>query len=359
MLYAPCRDRGRAAARPGPEPRAPPGAQPRGLAGVGHRAAARLGSHVALPALRQPGHPLLAPALGAEVGRGVEASTVLCSRDDQRRHGAFLADDTMVASYELGGGWMRIARPRSASGRSSATLGWRPAVGACPRTAWSPCSSAAPQKAKAGTSWLGSPPVQLRRATRRRRDEPNLDPPPRLRVARWLVELCRFVPVCSVALLGRGRALALVALASSRALRGVLRRSGARRRRPARRPRDHRGEVAGRGPHPRAASTRCGARSCGATRWWTRSSRWWRPRGSPGAAGTPVLTCGCGRWAPRIGRGVWCETYWLPEADLVELGDGVSVNRGCVLQTHLFHDRVMSMGTRGPRRRRHARARTA
>ena len=24
----------------------------------------------------------------------------------------------------------------------------------------------------------------------------------------------------------------------------------------------------------------------------------------------------------RIGRGVWCETYWLPEADLVTLGDG-------------------------------------
>ncbi len=30
----------------------------------------------------------------------------------------------------------------------------------------------------------------------------------------------------------------------------------------------------------------------------------------------------------RIGRGVWCESYWLPEADLVRLGDGVSVNRG-------------------------------
>jgi non-ribosomal peptide synthetase-like protein len=42
---------------------------------------------------------------------------------------------------------------------------------------------------------------------------------------------------------------------------------------------------------------------------------------------------------------VWCETYWLPEADLVRLGDGVAVNRGCVLQTHLFHDRIMSMDT--------------
>jgi non-ribosomal peptide synthetase-like protein len=45
----------------------------------------------------------------------------------------------------------------------------------------------------------------------------------------------------------------------------------------------------------------------------------------------------------RIGRGVWLETYWLPESDLVQLGDGATVNRGCVVQTHLFHDRIMSM----------------
>jgi non-ribosomal peptide synthetase-like protein len=46
-----------------------------------------------------------------------------------------------------------------------------------------------------------------------------------------------------------------------------------------------------------------------------------------------------------VGRGVWCESYWLPESDLVTLGEGVSVNRGCVLQTHLFHDRIMRMDT--------------
>ena len=64
----------------------------------------------------------------------------------------------------------------------------------------------------------------------------------------------------------------------------------------------------------------------------------------------------------RIGRGVWCETYWLPESDLVRLGDGATVNRGCVVQTHLFHDRIMSMdavtldagATLGPARHRPA-----
>jgi non-ribosomal peptide synthetase-like protein len=63
------------------------------------------------------------------------------------------------------------------------------------------------------------------------------------------------------------------------------------------------------------------------------------------AAGTPALSMWLRSLGARIGRGVWCETYWLPEADLVRLGDGTSVNRGCVLQTHLFHDRVMSIGT--------------
>ena len=42
---------------------------------------------------------------------------------------------------------------------------------------------------------------------------------------------------------------------------------------------------------------------------------------------------------------MWLETYWLPESDLVRLGDGATVNRGCVVQTHLFHDRIMSMDT--------------
>ena len=63
------------------------------------------------------------------------------------------------------------------------------------------------------------------------------------------------------------------------------------------------------------------------------------------AEGTPVLNVWL-RWlGAHIGRGVWCETYWLPEADLITLGDGATVNRGCVVQTHLFHDRIMSMDT--------------
>jgi len=63
------------------------------------------------------------------------------------------------------------------------------------------------------------------------------------------------------------------------------------------------------------------------------------------AAGTPVMNVWLRALGAKIGHGVWCETYWLPEADLVSLGDGSTVNRGCVVQTHLFHDRIMRMDT--------------
>ena len=61
------------------------------------------------------------------------------------------------------------------------------------------------------------------------------------------------------------------------------------------------------------------------------------------ATGTPVLNVWLRSLGAHVGRGVWCETYWLPEPDLVHLRDGVTVNQGCVVQTHLFHDRVLSM----------------
>ena len=63
------------------------------------------------------------------------------------------------------------------------------------------------------------------------------------------------------------------------------------------------------------------------------------------ASGTPVMNLWLRALGAKIARGVWCETYWLPEADLVTLGTGSTVNRGCVVQTHLFHDRIMRMDT--------------
>jgi non-ribosomal peptide synthetase-like protein len=63
------------------------------------------------------------------------------------------------------------------------------------------------------------------------------------------------------------------------------------------------------------------------------------------AAGTPALAMWLRSLGAKVGRGVWTDSYWVPEPDLVTLGDGATVNRGCVVQTHLFHDRVMSIDT--------------
>jgi non-ribosomal peptide synthetase-like protein len=68
-----------------------------------------------------------------------------------------------------------------------------------------------------------------------------------------------------------------------------------------------------------------------------------RPWFAANAAGTPALAFWLRTLGASVGRGVWCESYWLPEADLVTLGDGATINRGCVVQTHLFHDRVMQL----------------
>lgn len=59
--------------------------------------------------------------------------------------------------------------------------------------------------------------------------------------------------------------------------------------------------------------------------------------------GSPIFNLWNRLLGVRIGKNVWCETWWLPEFDLVTLENGASVNRGTVVQTHLFQDRVMSM----------------
>jgi non-ribosomal peptide synthetase-like protein len=292
--------------------------------------------------------PLWLRALGARVGAGVEASTVLLlPRMTSVGDGAFLADDTMIASYELGGGWMRIAPAkvgkRAFLGNSGMAAGGR----SVPKNGLVAVLSAAPRKSKPGTSWLGSPPVKLRRRAEPGDEARTFAPAPHLRVARATIELCRFVPVaCSVAIaVGVVAALAWVSAELGAAAAAVL--SGA--------------VLLGAGFVAALLTTIAKWAVVGRLResqhpLW--SSFVWRnevvdtfvemvaaPWFANGAAGTPALSMWLRSLGARIGRGVWCETYWLPEADLVRLGDGVSVNRGCVLQTHLFHDRVMRTGT--------------
>ncbi|MDQ4502641.1 Pls/PosA family non-ribosomal peptide synthetase [Sinomonas sp. ASV322] len=286
--------------------------------------------------------------LGATVGKDVEASTVLLvPKMTTVGDGAFLADDTMVASYELGGGWLRIAPAkvgkRAFLGNSGMTAPGR----SVPKNGLVAVLSATPKKAKSGSSWLGSPPVRLRRTSLESDTARTFSPPSRLKVARALWELCRAVPVVLTVAIA---AVVLVVLDWLAAQWGYL---------PA-------ALVCG------AVMLAAGALAAGSAvvaKWllvgriragehplW--SSFVWRnevvdafvemvaaPWFARAAAGTPALVWWLRALGARIGRGAWCESYWLPEADLVELGPSSTVNRGCVVQTHLFHDRIMSIGT--------------
>ena len=90
---------------------------------------------------------------------------LLIPRFTDVREGAFLADDTLVASYELGGGWLRVADARVGRGAFVGNSGMASPGRKVPKQGLVAVLSAAPKrtKAKAGTSWLGSPPQRLRR----------------------------------------------------------------------------------------------------------------------------------------------------------------------------------------------------
>ncbi|MEU4495364.1 Pls/PosA family non-ribosomal peptide synthetase [Streptomyces sp. NPDC023998] len=290
--------------------------------------------------------PVWLRALGMKVGRRVEASTVLAlPAMTTVGDGAFLADDTMVASYELGGGWLRIAEARIGKRAFLGNSGMTAAGRSVPKRGLVGVLSATPKRAKAGSSWLGMPPMKLPRAAEKGDQSRTFDPPKRLMWARAAVELCRIVPLmCGAAL----AVLALVAFGLLAGRIGVLL-----------------AVLSGGG-----LLLACGLAACVvaiAAKWllvgrfravehplW--SSFVWRneladtfvevlavPWLVGAISGTPLMNLWLRGLGARIGRGAWFDSYWLPEADLVTVGGGASVNRGCVVQTHLFHDRIMRM----------------
>ncbi|WP_254552211.1 Pls/PosA family non-ribosomal peptide synthetase [Kitasatospora sp. MMS16-BH015] len=287
-------------------------------------------------------------ALGMKVGRGAEVSTVLALPSlTTVGDGAFLADDTLMAPYELGGGWVRLGEAkvgeRAFLGNSGMTAPGR----SVPKRGLVGVLSATPEKAKKGSSYLGMPPMKLPRAADRADQSLTYEPPARLLWARGLVEVGRLLPVLASGALGLVTAavLARVCAAWSPLVAALV--SG-------------------------LVLLAAGTVAClvAVVAKWVLVGRFravehplwsgfvWRneladtfvevlavPWLVGAVPGTPVLNLWLRALGARVGRGVWCESYWLPEADLVTLGDGVSINRGCVVQTHLFHDRIMRMDT--------------
>ncbi|MET9439564.1 Pls/PosA family non-ribosomal peptide synthetase [Streptomyces sp. NPDC006610] len=287
--------------------------------------------------------PVWLRLLGMRIGRGAEVSTVLALPSlTTVGEGAFLADDTLTAPYELGGGWVRVGRAqigrRAFLGNSGMTAPGR----SVPDGGLVGVLSATPKKAKKGSSYLGLPPVKLPRSSADADGSRTYDPPARLLWARALVEVCRIVPVfCSAG-------IAVLTVAALAALGGwawplggvVLLAAGA---------------VAA-GVSVAAKWALVGRHRSGEHPLW--SGFVWRneladtfvevlavPWLAGPVTGTPVLTAWLRGLGARIGRGAWVESHWLPEADLVTLGDAATVNRGCVLQTHLFHDRILRTDT--------------
>nr|WP_328514769.1 Pls/PosA family non-ribosomal peptide synthetase [Mycolicibacterium palauense] len=286
--------------------------------------------------------------LGAKIGKGTEISTALLTpKFTTVEDSAFLADDTMVASYELGGGWIHVAPAtigkRAFLGNSGITQPGR----RVPDDGLVAVLSATPHKAKRGSSWLGSPPMRLRRQPTAADALRTFHPSAGLKARRALVETWRLIPVIVTFAIGVAVLGALQALAGAfgwlwTALAGgvVLLAAGA---------------LAG-GIAVAAKWLMVGRIRAVEHPLW--SSFVWRnevsdtfvetvaaPWFARAASGTPVMNVWLRGLGATIGRGVWCETYWLPEADLVTLGRASTVNRGCVVQTHLFHDRIMRLDT--------------
>ena len=290
--------------------------------------------------------PVWLRLLGAQVGKRVEASTVLALPHLMRvADGGFLADDARLAPCELRGGWLRLGHARVGE---RAFVGNSGIVGPgreVPDGGLVGVLSAAPASAAAGSSWLGQPPMLLPRKADAADPARTFDPPRRLVLARACVEMCRLIPVILSGALGL---LVFIVLASLLIRYGLALTAAA----------------------SGLVLLTAGLLACAVTtaaKWllvgrcraaehplW--SSFVWRneladtfveelavPWLAGRAIGTPLLNVWLRSLGARIGRGAWIETYWLPEPDLIEIGQDATVGRGVVVQTHLFHDRIMRL----------------
>ena len=306
--------------------------------------------------------PVWLRALGAQIGRDAEISTaVTIPKLLQVREESFLADDTMVAGYELGGGWMlidqsRIGR-RAFLGNSGITLPGRKLA----KNSLVAVLSSTPKKTKSGSNWWGSPPERLRRVATVESDESaaTYRPTVGLKIARGVVETLRLLaPMTSLALavttlwslqwIAEATMSALGNNTSGAAVAGVV--------------------LAGIvSPLVLLLAGTVGLLITVVAKWVCVGKHkpgdhpLWSPFvwlnelqdtfvemvAAPWYLNPAMATGGIGRamrmLGAKVGHGVWLESYWLPETDLVNIERGATVGRGCVVQTHLFTDRVMTL----------------
>jgi non-ribosomal peptide synthetase-like protein len=285
---------------------------------------------------------------GIHLGARTEISTAAgISRLTRFGSGSFAADDVVCGATRSRDGWLQVApieigdRTFLGNGailRPGTRVGDDSLVG---------LMTVAPERSAHGSSWLGSPALELPR--RRVTVDParTLYPSLRLRVARRAMDVVRILFPTSVAvalgalsygalseignrfgiwlmalcvtpvLIAAGLCAVLVTVAVKWALMG--------RYTP--------------GEHPffsfyvwrdEIVNT-CQEQLAGAMLMAL-------------ALGTVLMPAYLRLLGARVGRDVWVDTLTTTEFDLASFGDGCAVNRNSVVETHLFHDRLMSTG---------------
>ncbi|QNH95521.1 Pls/PosA family non-ribosomal peptide synthetase [Corynebacterium anserum] len=294
--------------------------------------------------------PLWFRSLGARIGKDAEISTaVMVPAFAEVKAGAFLADDTMVGGYELGGGgWMLSGHTRVGKRSFLGNSGIAGPSRTLKKNSLVAVLSSTPKKTKAGSNWIGSPPERLRRVeVEAEGDSRTYNPTFALKCARGLVETLRLLaPMVSAAIMA-GVLVALQWILMHWGPWAVFCLSGF---------------VLIAAGFVAAAITVCMKWLCvqritpGDHVLWswfvwlnelqdqfveTVAGPWFLAH----TLGTGSLNVFLRALGATVGTGAWLDTYWLPEADLVTIGRGATVGPGCVVQTHLFQDRVMSLDT--------------
>lgn len=296
-------------------------------------------------------------ALGADVGKDVEISTaVTVPKLTTIKDGAFLADDTLIGTYELGAGWVLTDEvtigKRSFVGNSGITAPGRK-LG---KNSLVAVLSSTPKKAKAGSNWWGSPPERMRRVeatlettgdiSSHEVEEQTHAPSRSMRARRGLVETLRLLaPMVRAMLITLGlAAIHLVMMhnvALAFALAGLI----------------------------FMAVGALGVLVTVVAKWLCVGKHtaddhalysWFvwlnelqdqfvevvaAPMFFNHALGTGEMNLALRALGVKVGPGAWIESYWFPETDLCHVGAGATVGPGTVVQTHLFQDRVMSLDT--------------
>ena len=291
-------------------------------------------------------------ALGARLGRWVELSTATAAVPDllEIGEGATIADEVSLGAPRVEGGWMTLAPTRlgrrtfvgnGAVVPAGTVLGEGSLVGVLSVPPSDPGEAARP-----GASWLGSPALGLprREPSAVFPEQRTFRPTRRLWLTRGAIEILRVtLPPAGFVIVTTTVVTAALAL------------------------RDRVGLGLALPLLPAVYAAACVSVALGvvALKWLVigRYQPFERPLWNPAIwrlefvnalyeflvspllleplQGTPFLPWYLRLLGARIGRRTYLHTTGFLEWDLVEIGDEAMVNEDCVLQTHLFEDRVL------------------